>query len=67
MALKALADLGYLIAGAGVDAVLAVQVGRIPVETVAAPLGASGAAGRRYVSGPGAAARTPDVTSRDTT
>ncbi|MFD5486316.1 hypothetical protein ACFWIV_12750 [Streptomyces virginiae] len=35
VALKPLADLRYLIAGVGADAALAVQVGRIPIETVA--------------------------------
>ncbi|MFJ6785758.1 hypothetical protein [Streptomyces yangpuensis] len=51
VALKALADLRYLIAGVGADAALAVQVGRIPMETVAAALGTSEAAARRYVNG----------------
>ncbi|WP_371591662.1 hypothetical protein [Streptomyces virginiae] len=44
--LKALADLRYLIANVGADAALAVQVGRIPMETVATPLGTSEAAAR---------------------
>ncbi|MFJ3519870.1 hypothetical protein [Streptomyces sp. NPDC090131] len=51
VALKALADLRYLIAGVGADAALAVQVGRIPMETVATALGTSEAAARRYVNG----------------
>ncbi|MFG2234920.1 hypothetical protein ACGFNX_33850 [Streptomyces sp. NPDC048723] len=51
VALKALADVKYLIAGVGADAALAVQVGRIPMETVATALGTSEAAARRYVNG----------------
>ncbi|MFB6865983.1 hypothetical protein ACFCZQ_09540 [Streptomyces virginiae] len=51
VALKALADLRYLIAGVGADAALAVQVGRIPMKTVATALGTSEAAARRYVNG----------------
>ncbi|WP_314254508.1 hypothetical protein [Streptomyces sp. DSM 40907] len=51
VALKALADLRYLIAGVGADAALAVQIGRIPMETVATALGISEAAARRYVNG----------------
>ncbi|GAA2656189.1 hypothetical protein GCM10010425_83770 [Streptomyces spororaveus] len=39
------------IAGVGADAALAVQIGRIPMETVATALGASEAAARRYVNG----------------
>ncbi|WP_405427900.1 hypothetical protein [Streptomyces erythrochromogenes] len=49
VALKALADLRYLIAGVGADAALAVQVGRIPMRTVATALGTSEAAARRYL------------------
>ncbi|MFI1286451.1 hypothetical protein ACH4U5_37805 [Streptomyces sp. NPDC020858] len=51
VALTALADLRYLIAGVGADAALAVHVGRIPMETVATALGTSEAAARRYVNG----------------
>ncbi|WP_079408532.1 hypothetical protein [Streptomyces sp. 3211] len=51
VALKALADLRYLVAGVGADAALAVQVGRIPMETVATALGTSEAAARMYVNG----------------
>ncbi|MEU4732099.1 hypothetical protein [Streptomyces sp. NPDC023588] len=51
MALKSLADLRYLIAGVGTDAALAVQAGRIPIETIAAALGTSEAAARRCVDG----------------
>lgn len=51
VALKALADLRYIMAGVGADAALAVQVGRIPMETVATALGTSEAAARRYVNG----------------
>ncbi|MFE6906773.1 hypothetical protein [Streptomyces erythrochromogenes] len=50
VALKALADLRYLIAGVGADAALAVQVGRIPMRTVAIALGTSEAAARRYMN-----------------
>ncbi|MEU5069172.1 hypothetical protein AB0G95_34595 [Streptomyces virginiae] len=50
VALKALADLRYVIAGVGADAALAVQVGRIRIETVAAALGTSEAAARRYLN-----------------
>ncbi|MFC9587864.1 hypothetical protein ACFVJ8_34245 [Streptomyces yangpuensis] len=50
MALKALADLRHLIAEVGADAALAVQIGRIPMETVATALGTSEAAARRYVN-----------------
>ncbi|MFF3727742.1 hypothetical protein ACFYYM_35855 [Streptomyces erythrochromogenes] len=50
VALKALADLRYLIAGVGADAACAVQAGRIPMETVATALGTSEAAARRYVN-----------------
>ncbi|MGW6413509.1 hypothetical protein ACWF95_41925 [Streptomyces vinaceus] len=41
MALKAPADLRYLMVEMGADAALAVQVGRIPMKTVATALGAS--------------------------
>ncbi|WP_157879706.1 hypothetical protein [Streptomyces yangpuensis] len=51
MALKAISLLGYLISEVGADAALAVQVGRIPMETVATALGTSEAAARRYVDG----------------
>ncbi|MBZ9593628.1 hypothetical protein K7B06_00740 [Streptomyces erythrochromogenes] len=42
--------LRHFIAGVGAEAALAVQVGRIPVETVATALGTSEAAARRYVN-----------------
>ncbi len=51
VALKAISLLGYLISEVGADAALAVQVGRIPMETVATALGTSEAAARRYVDG----------------
>ncbi|MFJ2598935.1 hypothetical protein [Streptomyces erythrochromogenes] len=51
VALKALADLRYIMAGVGADATLAVQVGRMPMEAVATALGTSEAAARRYVNG----------------
>ncbi|MGW7452981.1 hypothetical protein [Streptomyces sp. NPDC054787] len=51
VALKALADLRYLIAEVGAGAALAVQVGGIPMEAVATALGTSEAAARRYVNG----------------
>ncbi|MFF3089993.1 hypothetical protein ACFVRB_33895 [Streptomyces nojiriensis] len=51
VALKALADLRYLIAGVGADAALAVEIGRIPMERVATALGTSEEAARRYVNG----------------
>ncbi|MFE7095883.1 hypothetical protein [Streptomyces erythrochromogenes] len=50
VALKALSLLGYLISEVGADAALAVQVGRIPMKTVATALGTSEAAARRYVN-----------------
>ncbi|MFK0016232.1 hypothetical protein [Streptomyces sp. NPDC091027] len=50
VALKALADLRYIMAGVGADAALAVQVGRIPMRTVATALGTSEAAARRYLN-----------------
>lgn len=49
VALKALADLRYLIGEAGKDAALPVRIARIPMETVATALGTSDQAARRYV------------------
>ncbi|MFD7560224.1 hypothetical protein ACFV9E_37715 [Streptomyces sp. NPDC059835] len=51
VALKALADLRHLIAEVGEEAAWAVQVGRIPIETVATALGTSEAAARSYLNG----------------
>ncbi|MFJ2597384.1 hypothetical protein [Streptomyces erythrochromogenes] len=50
VALKALVALGHLIAEVGADAALAVQVGRVPIETVTTALGTSETAARRYVN-----------------
>ncbi|WP_053712956.1 hypothetical protein [Streptomyces sp. XY413] len=51
VALKALADLRYLIAAVGADAALAVQVGRTQREAAAPARGTSEAAPRRYANG----------------
>ncbi|MEU6311464.1 hypothetical protein [Streptomyces sp. NPDC047014] len=51
VALKALADLRYLIDAVGSRATLAVQAGRVPLETVATALGTSEPAARGYLRG----------------
>ncbi|UUU37629.1 hypothetical protein [Streptomyces sp. NBC_00162] len=50
VALKALADLRYVIAQVGQDAAGEVVAGDVPIEQVAAALGTSEAAARSYVS-----------------